>query len=53
MFTIKKKRNAKETRLIEQLNADLERQKAITEYVAMMADVEIPIEEDAVYEQDV
>lgn len=35
------------------LESELEKQKAITEYIAMMADVEIPIEEEENYEQNV
>lgn len=33
-------------RRIERIQADLENQKATTDYIAMMADVEIPTEEE-------
>ena len=33
-------------RRIERLSAQLEGQKALTDYIAMMADVEIPLDEE-------
>lgn len=42
----KMKMDVRESRLRENMAADLERQKALTEYVAMMADVELPTEEE-------
>ena len=37
-------------REIERLSAENERQRGILDYVAMMADVEIPVEEDEQHE---
>ena len=37
-------------REIERLSAENERQRGIIDYVAMMADVEIPVEEDEQHE---
>ena len=37
-------------REIERLSAENERQSGILDYVAMMADVEIPVEEDEQHE---
>lgn len=41
----KVKTSIQEERKQEALAADLEKQKALTEYVAMMADVDLPTEE--------
>lgn len=48
----KMKMDVRESRQRENMAADLEKQKALTEYVAMMADVDLPTEtqEDDSYE---
>ena len=50
MYFKKSKMSIMETKRMENMYADLERQKALTGYVAMMTDVELPNEEQEVIE---
>ena len=45
---LRKIENFSEKRQIEYLRAELAKQAGLVDYIAMMADVEIPVEEDTI-----
>lgn len=45
---VEKIKNLSEKRQIEYLHAELAKQAGLVDYIAMMADVEIPVEEDTI-----
>ena len=53
MKVIKNNLSPSELSALENYEAQVETNKAIIDYIAMMADVEIPVEEDDNYELDV